>query len=103
MHFQEAKMCLSVKMLLTFAVAIVTITLVTGCSEPEGGFVEPTPADKVYYAGHVVVGTVKKITRDPLYGDMYQNSTYGAEVFVRCSYKGGPIRGYIIIGGAGKN
>lgn len=73
-----------------------------GCSIPEGGYKEPTPADNVYYAKHVVVGEVTEILRpDPMFNDMYGNSTYGAMVTVQCTYKGGPLSGRITIGGAG--
>jgi len=91
----------SLKKVLTTLVAMVT--LVYGCSEPEGGFVEPTPADNVFYADHVVVGTVTEIMPvDPILGDTYGNSTYGARVMVRCTYKGGVLGDSITIGSAGK-
>lgn len=92
-------MCCS-KEIVIFVVTIVT--LVSGCSEPEGGYVEPTPADKVFYSTNVVVGTVTELIPDPIYRDMYGNSTYGATVRVRCSYKGGVLGDSITVGGAGK-
>lgn len=85
------------------ALLVAMVTLVSGCSEPEGGYVPPTPEDNVYYSTHVVVGTVLEIlSPDPMFGDMYGNSTYGALVKVRCSYKGGALGDTITIGGAGK-
>lgn len=79
----------------------ITFTTVHGCSPPEGGFVEPTPAEIVHYASHVAVGEVTDILNpDPLYSDMF-GSTYGAMVTVQCTYKGTPLPGRITIGGAG--
>lgn len=77
------------------------LTVVYGCSEPEGGYQEPTPADNVYYSKHVAVGEVTDLVHpDPMFGDMY-GSTYGAMVNVQCTYKGGPLPARIQIGGAG--
>lgn len=78
------------------------VCMISGCSPPEGGFKEPTPAEIVHYAEHVVVGEVTEILRpDPRYGDMYKDSVYGAMVTVQCTYKGSPLPGRIKIGGAG--
>lgn len=78
------------------------LSVVYGCSEPEGGYVDPTPAENVYRSKHVVVGEVTEIIRpDPMFADMYGNVTYGAMVTVQCTYKGGPLSGRITIGGAG--
>ncbi|XP_053378023.1 uncharacterized protein LOC123528829 isoform X1 [Mercenaria mercenaria] len=78
------------------------LAVANGCSEPEGGYKEPTPASNVFFSKHVVVGEVTEIIRpDPLFGDTFDNSTYGASVTVQCTYKGGPLPGSIQIGGAG--
>ena len=78
------------------------VSTVLGCSPPEGGYVPPTPAEKVFYSQYVVIGNVTSISpEDPLYGNMDMNTTYGASVFVQCLYKGKPLPGRITIGGAG--
>ncbi|XP_045164373.2 uncharacterized protein LOC123528603 [Mercenaria mercenaria] len=91
------------KNLMEFKVYLFSVlTVAYGCSEPEGGYKEPTPADNVFYSKHVVVGEVTELLQpDPIFEDMYGNSTYGAMVTVRCTYKGGPLPGRIQIGGAG--
>lgn len=74
------------------------LPLVFGCS-PEV-WVEPTLGDKTHYAKIVLVGNVTGIIdKDPANMDV---DTYGAEVYVQCTYKGGILPGYITIGGAGK-
>ncbi|KAL4225959.1 hypothetical protein ACF0H5_013947 [Mactra antiquata] len=84
-----------------FMYLVAIATAVKSCSIPDGGFVEPTPSDIVRYSSHVVVGEVTEITGDPIYQDMYGNSTYGAMVTVHCFYKGGTVPESIQIGGAG--
>lgn len=73
------------------------LPLVFGCS-PEV-WVEPTLGGKTHYAKIVLVGNVTGIIdKDPANMDV---DTYGAEVYVQCTYKGGILPGYITIGGAG--
>ena len=88
----------------TVAFILGSITpVVFGCS-PEG-WVTPTLESKTHYADIVAVGTVTEILgTDPA---SMLGETYGADVFIQCSYK--PVQGEsemlpgtITIGGAGK-
>jgi len=87
----------------TFTILLsVLVALARGCSEPEGGYVDPTPEQIVHYAPIVAVGRVTEIiTPDPMFGDMYGSAVYGARVTVHCTYKGDGVPGNITIGGAG--
>ncbi|KAL3851838.1 hypothetical protein ACJMK2_015540 [Sinanodonta woodiana] len=72
-----------------------------GCSPPEGGYVEPTAAEIVFYADYVAIGRVTQIiTPDPVYGDIH-SSIYGAELLLSCQYKGGNMPKIITVSGAG--
>lgn len=73
------------------------IHFIYGCS-PEG-WVEPTLESKAHYAKLIVIGKVTKIyPQDP--ANMV-GETYGASVYVQCTYKGGILGDSIKIGGAG--
>ena len=74
--------------------------LASGCSIPEGGFVEAGMAGKVFYADIVAVGTVTEIIDDPSPWSYPGGSTYGAAVVIWCTYKALLPR-TIIIGQAG--
>ena len=74
------------------------VTFIIGCS-PEG-WVEPTLESKSHYATVIVIGKVTEIyPQDP--ANMV-GETYGANVQVQCTYKGGILGDTIKIGGAGK-
>ena len=77
-------------------------SLVFGCSIPEGGFVDPGIEGRVYYSTIVAVGTVTEITDDPsFWGSHEYVTTYGANVVIWCSYKGGALPRTIQVGEAG--
>ena len=76
--------------------------LASGCSIPEGGFVDPGIEGQVYYSDIVAVGTVTEITEDPSFFGSFGNSTYGAKVVIWCSYKGEELPRLIQIGEAGR-
>ena len=80
------------------------LCLATGCSIPEGGFTDPSMEDLVHYSDIVVVGRVTEIIDDPSFwgSTSYVDTTYGAKVDVRCSYKGGVLPRIITIGEAGE-
>ena len=62
--------------------------------------------DLVHFADFVVVGTVSEIIPVPS-PSIYEESSYGAKIDVRCSYKGGlfprRIPGMITIGEVGES
>lgn len=86
-------------MLCFCALVFVVLGAVRGCSPPDGGFVEPTEAEIVFYAEYVVIGKVTKIiTPDPV---LVYDTTYGAQLQISCQYKGANIARNITVIGAG--
>lgn len=82
---------------LRIAIFTTFLPFILGCS-PEA-WVEPTLESKTHYANIIAIGNVTKILeRDP---SGVLGETYGAEVKIQCTYKGGVLPGYITIGGAG--
>ena len=91
----KEKESMDIASVVVFLCAIVPLTL--GCDP--SSWVEPTFERKIHYAKIIAFGNVTEILKkDP--ADLV-GETYGAKVYIQCTYKGGPMPGWITIGGAG--